>query len=622
MRDLSKSSVYQQRILIVMAVIGGVFLVLFGRLWYIQITRGDYFREQAEKNRLRIIDIPAPRGLILDRQGRVLVDNEISFSLILRREYMKDKERLLRVLERHLGLERAHVEKKLEEFRLVPTVFPITLKNRLDFAEIAFVEAHRERFPELSLEWIPTRRYVLDSMASHIFGYVGEVTPEELAQPAFQSLAPGDIVGKSGLERFYNERIKGTKGQEKVFINSIGQITRVVEKVPATKGRDLPISIDLELQKKAEEMMEGQKGAVVAIDPRSGEVLCMVSKPEFDPNLFIGHLSREQWRELVDNPDRPLQNKVIQGTFAPGSIFKILVASAALGENLIDPDTTFFCPGQTEMLGRIVHCWNASGHGSVRLMEAITNSCNIYFYNVGLKVGVDRIHKWAVKMGLGTRSGIDLPGERAGLVPSSEWKKKTYGQPWYQGETVSVAIGQGAVNVTPLQVACFMCAIAMDAPPPVPRFLLDPAARPADPARVPLLPPDEWSLVVDGMQNVVQSGTGTRARLGDIPIAGKTGTAQLINTQTAERLKDYQKEFKENSWFACFAPVGDPRIAVAVIVEHGGHGGTTAAPVAAEIMRKYFELYPVPGMTVPPAPAPAPAEPMNPAEPDEDSHGN
>ena len=480
MRDQSKSSIYQQRILIVMAVIGAVFLILFGRLWYIQITRGDYFRDQAEKNRLRIIDIPAPRGLILDRKGRVLVDNEISFSLILRREYMKDKARLLDVLERHLGLERAHVEKKLEEFRLVPTVFPIPLKNRLDFAEIAFVEAHRDRFPELSLEWIPTRRYVLGPMASHIFGYVGEVTPEELAQPAFQSLAPGDIVGKAGLERFYNARVKGTKGQEKVFINSIGQITRVVEKIPAQKGQDLPISIDLEIQKKAEEMMEGQKGAVVAIDPRSGEVLCMVSKPEFDPNLFIGHLSRQQWQELLDDPDKPLQNKVIQGTFAPGSIFKILVASAALGENLIDPQTTFYCPGQTEMLGRIVHCWNASGHGSVQLMEAITNSCNIYFYNVGLKVGVDRIHNWAVRMGLGIRSGIDLPGERAGLVPSSEWKQKTYGQPWYQGETVSVAIGQGAVNVTPLQVACFMCAISTNAPPQIPHFLLNPGPPPAE----------------------------------------------------------------------------------------------------------------------------------------------
>jgi penicillin-binding protein 2 len=617
MPEQSKSSIYQHRILIVMAVIGSVFLVLFGRLWYIQITRGDYFRDQAERNRLRIINIPAPRGLILDRKGRVLVDNEISFSLILRREYMEDKGRLLDVIERHLGLERADLEKKLEDFRLVPTVFPIPLKNRLDFAEIAFVEAHRDRFPELSLEWIPTRRYVLGPMASHIFGYVGEVTPEELAQPAFRSLAPGDIVGKAGLERFYNARVKGTKGQEKVFINSIGQITRVVEKIPAQKGRDLPISIDLEIQKKAEEMMEGQKGAVVAIDPRTGEVLCMVSKPEFDPNLFIGHLSRQQWQELVDNPDKPLQNKVIQGTFAPGSIFKILVAAAALGEKLIDPETTFFCPGQTEMLGRIVHCWNASGHGSVQLMEAITNSCNIYFYNVGLKVGVDRIHNWAVRMGLGTRSGIDLPGERAGLVPSSEWKQKTYGQPWYQGETVSVAIGQGAVNVTPLQVACFMCAISTDAAPPVPRFLLEQGPPPARPARVPLLPAEVSDLVVTGMQNVVESGTGTRARLEGIPIAGKTGTAQLINTQTAERLQDYQKEFRENSWFACFAPVGDPRIAIAVIVEHGGHGGTTAAPVAAEIMRKYFELYPLPGITVPPAPAPLPA----PTEPSGENHG-
>jgi penicillin-binding protein 2 len=310
MGNLAKSTIYQRRILIVMGVLGVLFLILFGRLWYIQITRSDFFLDQAERNRLRIIDLPAPRGLILDRKNRVLVDNEISFSLILRREYMKDKERLLGVLERNLGLERAHVEKKLEEFRYVPTVFPITLKNRLDFSEIAFVEAHKERFPELSLEWIPTRRYVLGSMASHVLGYVGEVTPAELLQPAFQSLAPGDVVGKSGLERFYNAQVKGTKGQEKVFINSIGQITRVVERIPATKGQDLQVSLDLDIQKKAEEMMEGQKGAVVAIDPRNGEILCLVSKPEFDPNLFISARALGTiWWRIPTNRSRTRSSK-------------------------------------------------------------------------------------------------------------------------------------------------------------------------------------------------------------------------------------------------------------------------------------------------------------------------
>ena len=597
-------SIYQKRILILEIIVGSVMLLLFGRLWYLQVTRGEHYRIQAEKNRLRIIELPAPRGLILDRQGRVLVDNEISFSLILRREFMKDKPRLLGVLEAHLGLERSHVEKKLEEFRQVPTVYPIPLKNRLEFREIAYVEAHHERFPELSLEWVPTRRYVLGPQASHIIGYVGEVTPAELRQPQFQGLAPGDIVGKSGLERFHNEAVMGTKGQEKVFINSIGQITRVVERVPAEKGRDLHISIDVDLQSRAEEIMEEQKGALVALDPRNGEVLCLVSKPEFDPNLFVGHLKSSQWRSLIDDPDKPLQNKAIQGAYAPGSIFKILVAAASLGEGLDLENTIYNCPGEATMFGRVVHCWNASGHGGVGLLEAITNSCNFFFYNTGVKLGVDRIHKWSLKMGLGRRTGIDLPAERPGLIPSSAWKKKVYGQNWYAGETISVAIGQGAVSVTPLQVALFMSAIALNQAPPVPTCCLPEGPRPVE-TRERLLSPQHHRLMVQGMVNVVEFGTGTRARLDGIRVAGKTGTAQLINTDTAERIQDYQKLFRENSWFACFAPADDPRIAIAVVIEHGGHGGEAAAPVAREVMKKFFKI------DSPPEPPPGEVPPGN-----------
>jgi len=587
-------SLFQKRLILFELALGGLLLVLFGRLWYLQITRADYYREKAEQNRLRIIELPAPRGLIMDRQGRLLVDNEISFSLVLRREYMKDNQMLLRVLRERFGLDPAFVDRKLEEYRRVPTVFPIVLKNRLSFAEIAFAEAHFERFPELTLEWVPTRRYLLGSMASHLNGYVGEVTPGELKQTAFASRRPGDIVGKTGLERFYDSMLGGDKGQQKVFINSIGQITQVVERIPSSKGHDLTLSIDTELQRRAEELMEGQKGALVAMDVRTGELYCLVSKPEFDPNLFVNQLSPAQWRQLVEDPDKPLQNKVIQGAFAPGSIFKILVATAALAEGVITEDTQFSCTGETMMLGRLVHCWNASGHGAVSLLDAIANSCNIYFYNVGIRLGVDRIHHWAVRMGLGVKSGVDLPSERSGLMPSSEWKQRVFGQKWYSGETISVAIGQGAVSVTPIQVARFMCAIALNTEPPVPRLRLEPDDR-SRPDRKTLLSAALHHRIVQGMQMVVDAGTGTRARLEGITVAGKTGTAQLINTETAERLKNYETRFKENSWFACFAPVDDPRIAVAVIIEHGGHGGTAAAPIAGEVMRKYFELYPLPG---------------------------
>jgi penicillin-binding protein 2 len=587
-------SVFQKRLILIEVALGCLMAVLFGRLWFLQITRADFYREKAEQNRLRIIELPAPRGLIMDRQGELLVDNEISFSLVLRREYMKDRQQLLRVLKARFALDPEFVGRKLEEYRLVPTVFPIVLKNRLSFAEIAFTEAHFERFPELTLEWVPTRRYLMGSMASHLNGYVGEVTPAELRLVAFSSRRPGDIVGKTGLERHYNSILTGTKGQQKVFINSIGQITQVVDRIPAAKGHDISLSIDGRLQRVAEELLEGQKGALVAMDVRTGEIYCMVSKPEFDPNMFVGQLSPTVWRQLVEDPDKPMQNKAIQGAFAPGSIFKILVAAAAMAEGVIREDTQFFCAGETTMQGRLVHCWNASGHGAVSLLDAIANSCNIYFYNVGIRLGVDRIHHWAVRMGLGVKSGVDLPSERAGLIPSSEWKRRVYGQKWYSGETISVAIGQGAVSVTPIQVARFMSAVALNAEPPVPRLRLEPGET-GRPGAGPLLPAETHQRIVQGMQMVVDSGTGTRARLEGISVAGKTGTAQLINTETAERLKNYATQFKENSWFACFAPVEDPRIAIAVIVEHGGHGGTMAAPIAGEVLRKYFELYPPPG---------------------------
>lgn len=588
-----EQTLYQRRILFIAAGIALVFLLLFARLWYIQITRGEYYRDQAERNRLRIIELPAPRGLFLDRNGKLLVDNEVSFSLILRREFMKDRDQLLRILDRYFNLERAHVEKKLDEYRYIATVFPITLKNHLCFAEIAYVEAHKERFPELSLEWVPTRRYVCGEMASHLIGYVGEVTADELKQPAFSGVSPGDFVGKSGLERRYNGRLIGRKGQQKVFINSLGEVTRVVDNIPAQKGRDLLLTIDKDIQITAEEVMKDQKGALVAMNPRTGEIYCLVSKPEFDPNLFMGHLSPAKWKEFTDNPDHPLQNKVIQGAFAPGSVFKILVASAALGEGLIDTQTSFSCTGETIMLGRTVHCWETKGHGAVQLAEAIINSCNIYFYNLGLRVGVDKINMWALRMGMGLKTGIDLPGERAGLIPSSAWKKRTTGLPWYQGETISVAIGQGAVSVTPIQVARFMSAIALNRVPPVPHLVANDGEYPrAGLSTGPLLPPEMHDIIVSGMQNVVEQGTGTNARLEGIHVAGKTGTAQIINTETAEKMQNYQDEFKENSWFACFAPVENPQIAIAVLVEHGGHGGTTAAPIAAGIMEKFFTLYP------------------------------
>jgi penicillin-binding protein 2 len=592
MRSSEPQTVYRLRILLIGGFIALGCLVLLARLWYVQITRHDIFRDRADKNRLRIVEVPAPRGLILDRHGHVLVENEVAFSLILRREYIKDRDHLLTTLQSRFDLERGYVEERLAEYRSVPDVLPITLKNQLSFEEIAFVESHKLSFPELSLEHVPTRRYVHNEVAAHILGYVGEITSQELSRPDFADFRQGDIIGKSGLERFYNQRLQGEKGQKHVFINSIGQVTGLLKEMAPRKGEDLTVTLDLDLQLEAERLMKDEIGSLIALNPATGEIYCMVSRPGFDPNLFTGILTSAAWNELINNPDNPLQNKVIQGTYPPGSIFKILVALAALGEGVITPQTSYFCTGQTQMFDRVVHCWFSGGHGSVRLVDAIANSCNIYFYNIGLLMGVDKIHHWALQAGFSRQTGIDLPGERQGLVPSTEWKRRVFNEKWYPGETISVVIGQGAVSVTPLQVASFMSAVALNHRPVRPRLLLDSTGEMEEGHEQPLFPPATLQLVIQGMEKVVREGTGQRAALESIRVAGKTGTAQILSTRTAERMRDYEERFREHAWFSCFAPVERPRIVVSIIVEHGGHGGASAAPIAAEIMKTYFSLYP------------------------------
>jgi len=594
MRSSEPQTIYRQRILLIGGFIALGCMVLLVRLWYVQITRGETYREQAEKNRLRVVEVPAPRGLILDRKGRVLAENEVAFSLILRREYIRDRDRLLDILKTRFALEKDYVRERLAEYRSVPAVLPITLKNRLEFEEIAFVESHKLTFPELSLEYVPTRRYVHDAVASHVLGYVGEITTQELRRTGYEHFRQGDIIGKSGLERYYNQHLLGTKGQKHVYINSIGQVTGLLKETPARKGEDLRISLDLDLQLEAERLMKDEIGGLVALNPATGEMYCLVSRPGFDPNLFTGLLTTAKWNELVNNPDNPLQNKVTQGMYPPGSIYKILVALAALGEGVITPQTSCFCSGQTQMFDRVVHCWFSGGHGNVRLVDAIANSCNIYFYNIGQLMGIDKIHQWSVKAGFSHPTGIDLPGENRGLVPSTEWKNRVFHEKWYPGETISVVIGQGAVTVTPLQVASFMSAVAMNRAPVRPRFLLESVTQGPDTPVAPLFPPAALRLVIQGMEQVVREGTGHRAALETIRVAGKTGTAQILNTRTADRMRDYENKYREHAWFACFAPVERPQIVVSIIVEHGGHGGASAAPIAAAIMKAFFALHPLP----------------------------
>lgn len=578
-------TVLRKRLIILMILFSLVFVIYISRLWYLQITRYEYYSRKARENILRILDIPAPRGLILDRKGKIVVDNVYSFSLMLTREYVRNWKDAESVITSYFGIEKRYLEKKLKKYRGVPDSIPILLKKNLSFGEMAFLEAHRFKYPFLSLEEVPSRRYIFGDLFCHVIGYTGEINLKEIKSPKFKGFKVGDIIGKYGIEREYNNVLTGKKGKKIVLVNSIGKITKILKIIPPKRGKTLNLSIDIKLQKAAYEAMGDRVGSVVAIDVNSGGVLCMVSKPTFDPNALVSNIKIKDWQRLITDPDKPFQNRSISGLYSPGSVFKILMALIGLETGKITPDTSFFCSGVTEIGGRIAHCWKKGGHGWVKLKDAIINSCNIYFYNVGIRVGIDNIFKYGTLVGFGKKTGIDLQNEKSGLLPSREWKWKNFHTKWYQGETVSVAIGQGQVLVTPLQLALFMAKIAVNdsSISPFVSYLSERKRK-----NVKIFDDDKLQIVKNAMVEVVERGTATRARIKGIKIAGKTGTAQIIDTKTAEKLKNYKKKYKENSIFACFAPADNPQIAVAVVVEHGGHGGSTAAPIARDVLLEFF----------------------------------
>ncbi len=568
-----------------------VFALLAARLWYLQVTRGEYYFRASERNFIRKTETAAPRGIIFDRMGRPLVDNIPSFNLVVKTDYLQDTEALSRLLVLGFHLDPLFVQRKLEECKKTPGIADILLKPNLSFEECAFVEANRNTYPELAIDKKPDRRYLYGEQFCHIIGYTGEITEAELNKSENLKHAKGDIIGKSGLEKYYNSWLEGSKGFRRVAVNSVGQVTEVLEEQQPFIGKDMVLSIDLDIQRAAFEAMADKKGALVAMDPLTGEILAMVSNPGFDSNLFFGGMSAAQWKEIIENPDKPLQNKVTQGTYAPGSVFKILVALAGLKEHAIEPSTHFFCSGSFEIGSHVSHCWNKSGHGDVGLLQAIACSCNVYFYHTGILLGIDNLCKWANELGMGRKTGIDLPDEKSGVVPSTEWKKKRFGLPWYKGETVAAAIGQGYVSTTPLQICYFLSCAAINRIAPTPHVVRYASGAPS-PAGGLLIDSRLHKLLVKGMLNVVEEGTGKFAQIEGVNVAGKTGTAQIISTSTAEKMADYKRLYRENSWFACFAPAEKPAITLAIIIEHGGHGGEAAAPIAAQVLRAYFQRNP------------------------------
>jgi len=563
-----------------------LFVLLGTGFWQLQVVKSDYYANLAERNRIRALPLMAPRGLILDRDGRPLVDHYPSLSVILVREHIQGIRASLPTIAQGLGLEPAWLEQHLEKFSDAPLYQPIVLKHEATMADIAFVEAHRTDLPELELILMYRRRYPPDGLGAHLFGYVGEASKDEIEEHGYSL---GAIIGKMGLERHYDLILRGEDGERRVIVDSRGkEVSKLDDKRPVA-GHPIRLTLDSDLQLAAEQAMAGRQGAVIALDPRTGDILAFLSHPNFDPNLFAIRVQPEEWRGLSDDPSKPLLNRVTQAQLSPGSTFKIITATAALEERLFDKNTfTVYCPGYANHYGRTFQCWKPGGHGTVNLHRALVESCDVFFYQVGRRLGIERIARYSKQFGLGSPTGIDFPGEKDGLVPSPEWKQRTQKQPWYDGETISVAIGQGPVLVTPLQLAYVAGGIASGGVFARPRLLLDPD-KPPTLKRVPLQP-ETVAFITDALWGVVnENGTGTSARLENIDVAGKTGTAQLVGYDTLKRLgRGTTGRLVDNAWFVGLAPRRNPEIVVAVLLEHGQHGAS-AAPIAREVIRAYYE---------------------------------
>src|SRR5438477_423343 len=531
-RDEKVSSI---RLTAVQYIILVIFMILAYGLWRLQVMQSDFYAQLAEKNRIRNVPILAPRGKILDREGRTIVDNYPSFSALLLRDSTRDLNVDADVIAQGLHLDAKEVRERIRKFTSMPQYQPIFLKDDITPDELAFIEAHKNELPELDTIMAHRRLYPRNGFMAHLVGYVGEVTESMLNQPQFELYNPGDVVGVSGAEKQYNQVLMGQNGSRRALVDSRGKEVGRLDETPAVPGKQLKLTIDIDLQIAAEEAIAGKNGAVLAMDPRTGEILAMVSRPTFDPNDFAVRVSRGEWNRLVNDPDKPLLNKAIQAQLAPGSTFKILMAVAGWQEG-IGQTLNVHCNGGATFYGRRFGCWVKGGHGAVDLPKAIYQSCDVFFYTLAEKLGIDRIAKYATALGLGQKTGIDLPNEASGVMPSEEWKIRNFKQKWFAGETISVGIGQGAVATTPVQLMRAISAISTDGRMVVPH-VVNPTGLPPGVVdvqhylEVKNIPIDNegFTLITDAMARVLlPEGTAPSAHIPGIDIAGKTGSAQIV----------------------------------------------------------------------------------------------
>ena len=604
-RDDSDLGGYKKKALYSLFVLIFFFAVVVTRLWYLQVQQGTYYNELADSNRVRSLEIAAPRGNIYDRRGREIVTNRPSFNVVWTRENNKIHDEWLKSLTRILGQDSSSLLDKIRKMTSTPGHIPVRLAEDINWEMVARIENNRMYLPEIKIEVVPLRIYHYGNLASHLIGYMGEISKAELDQADQRLYRGGDLVGKMGLERLRESDLHGEKGHDYMEVNALGFEQKNLKGDEPLPGNDLHLTLDVELQKIAEEELAAgnRAGAAVAMEANTGRMLVLASSPTLHLDEFVGGISQKDWQAMLANPLHPLVNKLVQGQYPPASTYKTITALAGLAEGIITPETTLYCSGSHQFGNRVYRCWKKGGHGPISLKRAVAESCDVYFYQVGQKLGVDRLARYANLFGMGNKTGIEMEHEKSGLIPTSEWKKKRYGKPWQEGETLSVAIGQGFDLATPVQVAVMTMVIANGGTlykPAIVEQVRDPDGRVVSSFTPEVLSRlsgqgKNLKLVREGMVEAVNSkrGTGREAQIDSqgIVVGGKTGSAQVVRLAQYKGLKeaDIPYEYRDHAWFTCFAPAANPEIVVTVLVEHGLHGGSSAAPIAAKILNRYFE---------------------------------
>lgn len=584
----------EKRLYLFLKILSVFAIFIIGYYWYLQVAKYDYYLELSEKNRIRNIKITAPRGFIRDRYGNIIASSAPTFILEVMQEEVANKEQLIKDIASILKKDTEEVRSQFEsKVKITPRFYPVTLFENLSREEVVAIEAQKWKLKGVKINYRPERSYPFGEFCSHLIGYVSQISKEDAER--LKGYIYGKKIGKTGIEGVLEAYLKGFDGVSKIEVDAYGRKQRILYKLDPIAGGSVKLTIDWALQDAAEKALGDRNGAVIALSAKTGEILALVSHPSFDPNLFVKGFDRDEWKKVINNPFHPLQNKALQGAFPPGSTFKLITAIAGLEEGIINEHTIFHCNGKKRIGNRDFRCWKDSGHGSVNVHKALAESCDVFFYETALKLGPEKLARYAMKFGLGDKTGIALPGELKGIVPSPSWKKEKFKQPWYDGDTLPFAIGQGYLNITPLQLALAYAAFANGGTLFKPiivkevetndgRIIKEKIPQVKDNIS---LSPKTIELARKGLIGVVNEGGGTgyAARLENVLVAGKTGTSQVKSFKERRKLSGFQND---HAWFVGFAPAYDPEIVVCAFVMHGGHGGGVAAPIVKNVLEKFF----------------------------------